>query len=133
MNVEDDSQPRDGEHAPSDGNEEITTTPQEAEQNEELPQEPLEDFAWDELESRYRTMMQTKDDEILEVAKEYEALADFFTAWVEAGQNVENERAHKRHKTQETYVGKEEQDVEKLRSHYVGVMTAFENAMKMLS
>lgn len=76
MNAEDDSQPREGEHAPSNGNEEITTTPPEAEQNEELPQEPLEDFAWDELESRYRTMMQTKDDEILEVAKEYEALAD---------------------------------------------------------
>ncbi|TKX20277.1 hypothetical protein C1H76_7530 [Elsinoe australis] len=70
--------------------------------------------------------MQTKDDKILEVAKEYEALADHRLKPVKTtrireltrGTRHKRPMSGKRNRTQETYVRKEEQDVEKLRSHY---------------
>ncbi|KAG8622932.1 hypothetical protein KVT40_009249 [Elsinoe batatas] len=73
--------------------------------------------------------MHNKDEEMNRAFAEWSDLTNVRFV----GNSLENNRARKRHKTQQVYVRHEEDSLEDLREGYVKVMSAFESAMEMLN
>ncbi|PNS20179.1 hypothetical protein CAC42_5629 [Sphaceloma murrayae] len=137
MAMDEESQPREGEFA-NGSDKAAPTSPNDKDigpiddATDLAVEEPLESFNWDDLAGKYHGMIAEKEQEIEQVLDEYNQLQGLFEQWCRAGQDVEGERTFKRHKTQALYVRKEEEDLERRREHYVGVMDAFQKAMAML-
>ncbi|KAF2155905.1 hypothetical protein K461DRAFT_290879 [Myriangium duriaei CBS 260.36] len=105
----------------------------QATEPQDLPEDPLEPFDWDELEQQYHAIVVEKEKEFDEIWTEYCQLQDFFSIWTGMIGKRETERTFKRHKTQQFYVRQEEEKLDKLREHYVGVMNAFKSAMALFN
>ncbi|KAF4555793.1 Hypothetical protein D9617_2g057570 [Elsinoe fawcettii] len=104
-----------------------------AEEMEVRPQDQLPPCDWMGLQRKMHEELAEKDAELQKLYEEWSILAEFQSAWIHYGARKENERASKRHKTQQTFVQHQEAEVEANRQRYASVMKAFENAMQMLN
>ncbi|KAK5112500.1 hypothetical protein LTR62_004257 [Meristemomyces frigidus] len=96
------------------------------------PQEPIPEFDWTDLESRYHNKMADLKKNEDEIYKEFNDLCNFFNVWANATQYHEVDRSFKRLKTQMTYVRHEEEELEQKRGHYMKVVDAFKSALLLL-
>ncbi|KAG8623734.1 hypothetical protein KVT40_008710 [Elsinoe batatas] len=106
---------------------------EEGDEEQPKPDEHLPEFDWEALEHKLQSEMHNKDEEMNRAFAEWSDLTNFFSLWFSVGNSLENNRARKRHKTQQVYVRHEEDSLEDLREGYVKVMSAFESAMEMLN
>ncbi|KAI4789021.1 hypothetical protein E4T44_13363 [Aureobasidium sp. EXF-8845] len=96
------------------------------------PQDQIESFDWQGLETEYlEAMADCKTEEDAQL-KEFASLSQFFGVWAETVSGHEQKRSHQRLRTQSTLVIKEEKDLEDRRNHYVQVVEAFRRALSML-
>ncbi|GAM82633.1 hypothetical protein ANO11243_006150 [Dothideomycetidae sp. 11243] len=103
--------------------------PSQGSEAQDSPEDPLDPFDWDELEQRYHAMVAAKEEEFDQIWDEYCQLQDVCALTL----HLDKARADSsRHKTQQLYVRQEEEDLDRLREHYVGVMNAFKSAMALL-
>ncbi|KAG9949087.1 hypothetical protein KCU85_g4613, partial [Aureobasidium melanogenum] len=96
------------------------------------PQEEMNSFDWQKLETEYLTAMaQCKEEEDAHL-QEFASLSQFFGVWAETISGHEQKRSHQRLRTQSTFVMRKEEELEERRKHYVQVVEAFRAALSML-
>ncbi|KAI9047706.1 hypothetical protein LZ554_008416 [Drepanopeziza brunnea f. sp. 'monogermtubi'] len=92
----------------------------------------LEKSDWFEFEKRYATEFRQLDDDEEATMEKVDKLADAFYLWGRAGSYRDNERISKRLKTRIRFTEIAESSLEEKKNHYVQVVDAFQNAMKLL-
>ncbi|EKD18223.1 uncharacterized protein L3040_007607 [Drepanopeziza brunnea f. sp. 'multigermtubi'] len=92
----------------------------------------LEKLDWFEFEKRYATEIRQLDDDEEATMEKVDKLADAFYLWGRAGSYRDNERISKRLKTRIRFTEIAESSLEEKKNHYVQVVDAFQNAMKLL-
>ncbi|KAG9577792.1 hypothetical protein KCU77_g7657, partial [Aureobasidium melanogenum] len=96
------------------------------------PQEEMDSFDWQKLETDYlNAMAQCKAEEDAHL-QEFASLSQFFGVWAETISGHEQKRSHQRLKTQSALVMRKEEELEERRKHYVQVVQAFRMALSML-
>jgi len=129
-----DTSEEDTEEEEGSGDEEMEDERAEEEDDESLaPGDPIKSFDWIALEKRHEDMITSQTEEETKLWNEYCALsnvsttifypvfnqltAQFLGAWTAASAVHERKRAFKRHKTQQYYVQKREEELEDRRKH----------------
>ncbi|KAH0292276.1 hypothetical protein M436DRAFT_60926 [Aureobasidium namibiae CBS 147.97] len=113
----------------------ISPPPDEHDHDEEdavEPQEEMDLFDWQALETEYLNKMAEHKAEEDAHLQEFASLSRFFGVWAETISGHEQKRSHQRLRTQSTLVMKQEDDLEERRKHYVQVVEAFRRALLML-
>ncbi|KIM97933.1 hypothetical protein OIDMADRAFT_182285 [Oidiodendron maius Zn] len=87
---------------------------------------------WIEFESEYKKALTEANEVEDKLVLEFEKLSKTFVFWAEASAQHDNDRAWKRLKTRERYVQLSEQKLEEKKKHYIEVVQAFQNALKLL-
>ncbi|KAG9520953.1 hypothetical protein KCU99_g7808, partial [Aureobasidium melanogenum] len=96
------------------------------------PQEEMEPFDWQGLETSYlKAMAECKAEEDAHL-QEFASLSQFFGVWAGTISGHEQKRSHQRLKTQSALVMRKEEELEERRKHYVQVVQAFRMALSML-
>ncbi|KAH0351149.1 hypothetical protein KCU81_g2270, partial [Aureobasidium melanogenum] len=96
------------------------------------PQEEMDPFDWQKLETEYfNAMAQCKEEEDAHL-QEFASLSQFFGVWAETISGHEQKRSHQRLRTQSSFVMRKEEELEERRKHYVQVVEAFRAALSML-
>ncbi|KAL8732620.1 MAG: hypothetical protein Q9166_002595 [cf. Caloplaca sp. 2 TL-2023] len=96
------------------------------------PKDPLEPFAWDDLEQRFVQKIEECQRQEVEIQKDFREWCHVFQAWASTAREYEEERLHKRLKTRMAWVQHAETTLEEKRQHYIKVVQAFESALALL-
>ncbi|KAK3054456.1 hypothetical protein LTR09_004725 [Extremus antarcticus] len=97
------------------------------------PSERIEDFDWENHETRYHKKMDEFRNSENEIIDEFQSLCQYFNVWAQAGADHEVERSFKRMRTQTTLVHHHESELEDKRQHYIQVVNAFKSALQLLA
>lgn len=101
--------------------------------NDELdPEQPLEEFDWEELENRYHKAIGQRDKEDEQLYDDFQRLMTFFELWIGTTPRHETDRDFIRLRTRMAHVQNSENELEKKREHYTKVVQAFESALRLL-
>ncbi|KAF2739262.1 hypothetical protein EJ04DRAFT_519761 [Polyplosphaeria fusca] len=106
---------------------------QELMSSDDNPSEEIENFDWEDLESRYHTAMEQCHANEKDLMNEWADLIKFFKIWADAGHTQETNRTFSRLRTRMAHVENSEQRLEKSKQHYIQVVSAFQGALDLLS
>lgn len=132
MNSDDTARPPSAQQRDDDTGEEQSDVNSEDESIDNGPADPISDFDWDDLHSRYHAAMDKCHGEENELMLEFDSLMNYFRIWAESGHAHETGRTYHRLQTRSTYVRHSEDTLETTRNHYISVVKAFESALNLL-
>lgn len=92
----------------------------------------LEEFDWDGFHDRYYRELSDIIEDDNAVIAEFDRFSEAFAIWARSSTAGDTTRAGKRLKTRERYIELAEESLEEKKEHYVHVVEAFKNALKLL-